>query len=121
MNVKTFKDLIVWQKAHKLTLRIYKATKIFPKEEKFGIVSQIRRSSSAIPTNIVEGFKRRTTRDYLHFINIADASLEETKYLLLLAHDLGYLKDKEYKELLCDYEEISRMIGVLEKSLKHRL
>jgi four helix bundle protein len=90
--MKTFKDLKVWQKAHSLTLDIYKLTQSFPCEEKFGLVSQLRRSVSSIPTNIVEGFKRRSKKDFAHFINIAESSLEETKYNILLSYDLNYLK-----------------------------
>lgn len=121
MVVKTFEDMKVWQKSHEMTLKLYKVTKSFPKEERFGIVSQLRRAVSSIPTNIVEGFKRKTTKDYMHFINLADASLEETRYLLLLAHDLGFLPDKEYDTIIDDCKEIGRMIGGLEKSLVAKL
>jgi len=116
--VKSFRDLIVWQKAHKLTLDLYKITKEFPAEKKFGLVSQIRRAVSSIPTNIVEGYKRRTTKEFMHFINIADASLEEIRYLLLLLYDLNYIKNIIYQELNCSCDEIGKMIGGLEKSLK---
>ena len=115
--MKTFQDLAVWRKAHTLTLEIYKITKVFPAEEKFGSVMQIRRAVSSIPTNIVEGFKRKGKRDFAHFLNIADASLEETKYHLFLAHDLRYLKDEGYKKLknLCD--EVGRMLYGLQKRI----
>lgn len=86
--VKTFRDLVAWQKAHELTLAIYRITGTFPQDEKFGIVSQLRRSASSIATNIVEGHKRNGRRDFLHFLNLADASLEETKYHLILSKDL---------------------------------
>ena len=89
--IKTFRDLKVWQKAHCLVIIIYEITKSFPAEERYVLVSQIRRSAASISTNIVEGFKRRTNRDYAHFINIADTSLEETKYQIILAGDLGYI------------------------------
>ncbi len=72
--IKTFRDLRVWQSAHSLVLEIYKITKHFPDEERYGLISQLRRSASSIPTNIVEGFKRKSKKDYAHFINIADAS-----------------------------------------------
>ena len=81
-RIKSFKDLKVWEKSHSLVLKIYKITGSFPCEEKYGLTSQIRRSVSSIPTNIVEGYKRKTTKDYLHFLNISETSLEETKYLL---------------------------------------
>lgn len=74
-----------------------------------------------MPTNIVEGFKRRTTKEYMHFVNIADASLEETRYLLLLARDLGYFKEDEYAKVIADYEDVGKMIGGLGKSLSGKL
>ena len=97
--IKTFRDLNVWQKAHNLVLNIYKITKSFPMEERYGLVDQLRRSAASIPTNIVEGFKRKSKKDYAHFINVADASLEETKYHIILAKDLGYIKEKDFKDI----------------------
>lgn len=101
----------------KLTVEIYRSTREFPQEEKFGIISQIRRSASSVPTNIVEGFKRKSQRDFAHFLNIADASLEETKYHLILAKDLEYLKQADYKRLsdLCD--EAGRMLCGFQKKI----
>ena len=114
---KTFRDLKVWQKSHNLTLKIYRITKQFPGEEKFGIISQLRRSASSIPTNIVEGFKRRSAKEYNYFLNIADSSLEETKYHLILSSDLEYLSKEDFNELeeLCN--EIGRMLNGLQKKL----
>lgn len=108
--IKTFKDLNVWQKAHQLVLKIYKITQYFPAEEKYVLVSQIRRYAASIPTNIVEGFKRKSKKDYAHFINMADTSLEETKYHIILSKDLGYIKDDDFNVLggLCD--EIGKML-----------
>ena len=108
--VKTFRDLIVWQKAHCLVLEIYKVTKNFPAEEKYGLALQLRRSAASIPTNIAEGFKRKSKKDYAHFINVADTSLEETKYHLILSKDLGYISLFDFKVLsdLCD--EIGKML-----------
>lgn len=90
MSIQTFRDLLVWQKSHKLVLSVYQISISFPTEEKFGITSQLRRSAASIPTNIVEGHKRKSLKEYLHFLNISEASLEETKYHLLLSNDLGY-------------------------------
>lgn len=115
--MKTFRDLTVWQKAHGLVLGIYKATREFPQEEKFGIVSQIRRSASSIPANIVEGFKRKGIKDFAHFLNIADASLEETKYYLILSKDLEYLSQTDYENLSCLCDEVGRMLCGLQKSV----
>ncbi|MFH1769736.1 MAG: four helix bundle protein [Parcubacteria group bacterium] len=116
--MKTFKDLIVWQKAHELVLKVYKETKNFPAAEKYGLVSQLRRSAASVPTNIVEGYKRRSDKDYARFINIAEGSLEETKYHLLLARDLDYLQNDQYNELINICEEIGKMLFGLYKKLK---
>lgn len=115
--MKTFRDLKVWEKSHKLVLEVYRITQQFPKDEKFGLITQIRRSASSIPTNIVEGFKRKSQKDFAHFLNIADASLEETKYHLILAHDLGYLMKDDHGKLddLCS--EVGRMLYGLQKKL----
>jgi four helix bundle protein len=115
--VKTFRDLKVWQKAHELTLAVYKATHNFPSEEKYGLCSQIRRAAASVPTNIVEGFKRRGNKEFARFLNIADGSLEETKYHLILSFDLGYLNKEEYDKLYEICNEVGRMISGLERSL----
>lgn len=108
--IKTFRDLRMWEKAHQLVLEVYQATKSFPIEEKYGLVSQLRRSSASIPTNIAEGFKRKSKKDYAHFINIADGSLEETKYLLILTNDLGYLQSDDFDRLNQLSDEIGKML-----------
>lgn len=116
--MKTFRELKVWEKSHRLTLEIYKCTRKFPSDEKFGLISQIRRAAASIPTNIVEGFKRKSTKDFLHFLNLADSSLEETKYHLILSKDLDYLSQKEFSDFeeLCD--EIGRMLCGLQNKLR---
>jgi len=117
MSIKSFEDLIVWQKSHKLTLDIYKITSSFPKEEKYALSQQIRRSCSSVPTNIVEGYRRKTTKDLLSFLNIASGSLEETKYQLILCKDLNYISEDKYNELREKANEISKMLFGLKKSL----
>ncbi len=89
MKVKSFEDLTVWQEAHKLTLEVYKLTAKFPADEKYGIVSQLRRCSSSVPANIAEGFGRATTRELLRCLQIARGELEEIRYFVLLSRDLG--------------------------------
>lgn len=84
VTVKTFRDLKVWEKAHLLTLEIYNITKTFPQEEKFGLVSQMRRAAVSIATNIVEGHKRYSQKDFTHFLNMAQGSVEELKYLIVV-------------------------------------
>jgi len=109
-QIKTFKDLKVWKKSHQLALAVYKATSQFPQEEKFGLISQMRRAAVSVPSNIVEGFRRRTTRDSLHFYNITDSSLEELKYQILLSLDLQLLEESIYKQILNLAEEVSKML-----------
>ncbi len=87
---KSFEDLIVWQKAHQLTLSVYALTKGFPKEEIFGLSAQMRRAAVSIPSNIAEGFQLSGVKDKLKFFNIAQGSLEELRYQLILARDLEY-------------------------------
>ncbi|MDO8686462.1 MAG: four helix bundle protein [Clostridiales bacterium] len=92
--------LLVWQKAHELTLKIYQITNSFPKDEMFGLTSQIRRAAVSIPSNIVEGKDRGSNKDYKRFLLMARGSLEEVKYQMLLAKDLKHIEDQKYKEIL---------------------
>src|SRR5574341_1279834 len=116
-KVRSFQDLEVWKKAHALVLEIYKRTDQFPEKERYGIVSQIRRASSSVPTNLAEVGKRGSKKDYAHFVNMAESSLEETKYHLILSRDLGYFKDEVYKVLIEAADEVGRMLHGLKKSL----
>lgn len=92
-KIKTFEDLTVWKKSHDLALEIYRVTKDFPVEEKFGIVSQMRRAAVSVPANIAEGFKRRGSKDKIHFYNISQGSLSELQYYSILVKDLGFKVD----------------------------
>jgi four helix bundle protein len=103
---KRFEDLIVWQKSHQLTLLIYKITAIYPKQELYGLVSQMRRAAVSVPANIAEGFKRRTNPDKIRCMNIAQASLEEVRYYFILSRDLGYVKDAEGERV----DEVGRLL-----------
>ena len=96
---RPYEKLIVWQESHKLCLLVYTLSKKFPSEEKFGLVSQMRRSSSSIPTNIAEGNAKRTAKDKAHFFVIASGSLDELHYQCRLSFDLGYLTNKEFEEI----------------------
>lgn len=116
MLIQKFNDLHVWQNAHKLTLKIYLLTKNFPKEELFGLVSQMRRSSVSICANIAEG-QRKQTKDFCRYLQIALGSLEETKYYLILGLDLNYIKNDDYKVLFEEAEKISCMLTSLRKKL----
>lgn len=119
-KITTFRDLRVWQHSHQLVLKIYRASKSFPYEERYGLTSQIRRAAVSIPTNIVEGHKRRSRRDYLHFLNIAESSLEEVKYLLLLSADLEMLSLADFEDLESQANIIGRMLYRLQKALAQK-
>jgi four helix bundle protein len=104
---KNFQDLLVWQKAHALVLDVYHLTAVFPKHEMFGLCSQMQRAAVSVPANIAEGFKRRGRADKARFMNIAQASLEECRYFLILARDLGYASTGSVLTLL---DETSRFL-----------
>ena len=116
--MQTFKDLKVWEKAHQFTLNVYALTKKFPSEEKFGLTSQLRRAAISVPSNIVEGFKRRGVKDSLNFYTIEEASLEEVKYQLLLAKDLKYISQDIYEKMNEKANEISKMLYSFKKALR---
>ncbi|MTI80472.1 MAG: four helix bundle protein [Firmicutes bacterium] len=109
--------LILWQKAHDLVLKIYKLSKDFPKEEQFGLTSQIRRAAVSIPSNIVEGKARGSNKEYKRFLLMARGSLEEVKYQILLARDLKYIDDNKYNEIIAITDEIGKMLNSLVKKL----
>ncbi|MEO9884731.1 MAG: four helix bundle protein [Balneola sp.] len=111
---RTFKDLLVWQKAHKFVLESYAYSNGFPKEELYGLTSQYRRASVSIAANIAEGFKKRGQKDKARFMNIAQGSLEECRYYLILAQDLGYGSTEKLNELL---EEVSKMLSSYGRSI----
>jgi four helix bundle protein len=90
-KIVSFHQLVAWQEAHRLLLEVYRVTQSYPGHERFGLVTQMRRAAVSIPANIAEGFKRRGIGEKIRFYNIAESSLEETKYFLILSRDLGYL------------------------------
>jgi four helix bundle protein len=87
---RTFQDLIVWRKAHQFVLAVYRLTESFPQREIYGLSHQLRRAAVSIPANIAEGFRKRDPADKTRFMNMAEGSIEECRYYLILAHDLGY-------------------------------
>ena len=111
MAIQTFRELKVWQRAHELALHMYKVTSNFPSEEKFGLISQMRRAAISVAANIVEGFRRAGARDSLRFYDIANASLEELRYETIVAHDLGYLSENEGLITEQKLEETSKMLN----------
>ena len=116
--LESFRDLEVWQKAHGFVLDIYRLTQAFPQDERFGLISQMRRAAVSVPANIAEGFKRRGWRDKIRFYNIAEASLEEVKYYLILAQDLGYAADTS--TFMTTAEGTSQMLYRLIESAKKK-
>jgi len=110
----TFEDLVVWQKAHQFVLLVYRLSRTFPKSETYGLVSQFRRAAVSIAANIAEGFKKRGKADKLRFFNIAQGSIEEARYYLILAKDLGYGDVPELMQLL---EEVSKLLGAYSRSI----
>ena len=105
---KNFQDLVVWQKAHQFVLSVYLYSEYFPKSELYGLTSQLRRSAVSIPANIAEGFKKKTRPDKARYLNIAQGSLEESRYYLILAKDLGYGDNPGLRNLTTSYTKRRR-------------
>jgi len=114
MGSLSFTDLDVWKRAHQATLAVYKITKSFPSDERFGLTQQMRKAAFSIPANIAEGFGRRQPRDKAHFYVISKGSLEELRYYLILARDLGYMADSN--ELAGLLDDTARMLNRLYSS-----
>ena len=117
-KIHHFRQLEAWQEAHKLVLMVYQVTKGFPGDERFGLVSQMRRAAVSVPANIAEGFKRRGIRDKIHFYNISEGSLEELKYFFILSEDLGYVSSKD--DLMSQSETVGRLLYGLIASTERR-
>ena len=117
--MEDFKHLKVWTKAHELTLAIYQRTRTFPREEVYGLTSQIRRASASIGANLAEGCGRRSDPEMKRFVQIARGSANELEYHLLLARDLGFLAVDEFNELEAKTLEIQRMLASLAQRLGH--
>lgn len=116
--MKDFRKLKVWEKSHSLTLAVYKATALFPKDELYGLTSQIRRSSVSITANIAEGCGRAGDTEFARFLQIAMGSASELEYHLLLAHDLGFLNDSDYHQLNSETTEVKKVLTSLIRKLK---
>lgn len=112
---KSFRDLVMWQKAHRFVLDVYKLTEKFPNHEIYGLTSQLRRAAVSIPANIVEGFKKTGKADKARYLNIAQGSLEEYRYYLILVHDLHY---GDTAKLSNELDEVGKMIEVYKQKLK---
>ncbi|MFH1749753.1 MAG: four helix bundle protein [bacterium] len=117
-KIKTFQDLRVWQKSHKLALIIYKITTKLPKHEQYILINQIRRSAISIPANIAEGMGRNTKAELKNFLYNARGSLQETIYFLILIKDLNYIDSEEYEKISKRYLGSGKAINIFLKSLK---
>lgn len=118
MNVQSYKDLKVWQKSMDLAVRCYQITTQFPKEEQYGLTSQIRRAANSVPANIAEGHGRHHTKEFLHSLSIARGSLKELETHLILAQRISLLTSEQLDPLLAATEEISRMLSGLRSALE---
>jgi len=116
--MKDFRELSVWEKAHQLTLSVYKCTHAFPKTELYSLTSQMRRACASIPANIAEGCGRHGDAEFARFLHIAMGSASELEYHLLLAHDLSFISKKNYVELSEKVTEIKRMLSALIRKLR---
>jgi four helix bundle protein len=117
-KIESWRDLLVWQKAHAATLQVYHVTQSFPPDERYRLTDQLCRAAASVPANIAEGKGRGSLAEFRQFLIIARGSIEETRYLLLLARDLGMLPTEAHAELESRYTEISKMTNALLRSLK---
>jgi four helix bundle protein len=116
--LRDFKKLDVWQVAHMLTLSVYSATRVFPRDEMYGLTSQVRRAATSVPANIAEGCGRDTEPDFARFLHMAMGSASELEYHLLLARELGYLSADEHEALNVETIRVKRMLTGLLRAVK---
>ncbi|MCG8448824.1 MAG: four helix bundle protein [Pirellulales bacterium] len=116
--MRDFRKLEVWSKSHRFTLKVYKLTQEFPQNEKYGLISQLRRASASIPANLAEGGGRESDGDFRRFVEIAGGSACEVEYHLLLAKDLGLLDQDTYERFDLQINEIKKMLGALARRLR---
>jgi four helix bundle protein len=120
-DMRDFRKLDVWEKAHVLTSAVYAATRSFPRDEGFGLTSQVRRSAASIPANIAEGCGRSGDREFVRFLDIAMGSASELAYQLLLARDLGYFSSETYTSLEADMTRVMKMLSSLIRTIRPSL
>jgi four helix bundle protein len=113
MGMRTFDDLHVWKRSHAVTLRVYRLTRSFPNDEKFGLVSQIRRAAVSVEANLAEGCKRGTKLDFAHFVTMARASAAEVECLVQVSVDLGFIERPEGRSLRSELDQLQRMLTTL--------
>ena len=120
-NIKDFKDLILWQRAMDLVVEVYALIKKLPKEELFGLSSQMRRAAVSIPSNIAEGYGRHSQRELLRFLTIAVGSTSELETQLIICQQLGYLSAEDYQLLQCSLSSIAKMLNALKRSIREQI
>jgi four helix bundle protein len=116
-----FRDLVLWQKAMALAFTAYRATRSLPRDEAFGLTSQIRRAAVSVPSNVAEGSARRTTRDYLAFLHVSRGSLAELRTQLLIAHEVGFFTDADLRSLETQVDEVGRLLNAVIRGLHRRM
>jgi four helix bundle protein len=119
--VQSYRGLLAWQKAVEMVKSVYQATKQFPKDEMYGLTSQLRRAVVSVPSNIAEGQGRNSTKEFLHHLSIAYGSLMEVETQLIISGELDYITKNEVSQLLNKTAEVGRLINGLSKSLQHRI
>lgn len=120
MGMKSFRDLVAWQESYKLTLEIYKLTKSFPKDEEYGLTSQMRRCAVSVPSNLAEGFHRQNYREKLQFYHIASGSIAELHTQLLVSSSVGYCDEDNFDKVLLQLEAAHKLInGLIKKTKSH--
>lgn len=118
IKTKSFEELLAWQKAHAFALKIYKTTRNFPKEELFGLTSQLKRAAISIPANIAEGYKKNGSKDKIRFLNIAQGSLEECRYFLIFARDIEFISLNEFEDLKGSLNSASYMLNAYNNAIR---
>lgn len=116
--MRDYRKYEIWKKSHQLALDVYRVTKSFPKEEMYGITSQLRRCSLSIPTNIVEGSGRNSQKEFAHFINIASGSAAETEYLIRFSFDVKYLNENDFNKINEELTSIRKMLNAFHQKIK---
>ena len=119
-SIQVYRDLLVWQKSMAMVTEIYKLSSALPKDEQYGLTSQIRRSAVSIPANIAEGYGRNSTQDYIRFLRMANGSLFELETLLEICRNLSFIDDQTYSALFEQMQEVERMLRSLITKLGDR-
>ena len=118
--MRDFRKLKIWQRSHNLTLDVYKTTANFPKEERYGLTSQLRRACASVPTNIAEGSAMSSDREFARYVEIAAGSASETEYLLFLARDLRIIAEESYRTLASEITQLRKMLNTFKRRLDDR-